>query len=268
MFKLLHLKFYPIYEQLLLEERLLRADTGNWCIINEGSSPAIVMGISGKKYELINCKAALQNSMPLIKRFSGGGTVVVDKNTLFITFICQKQLHPFPAYPEPIMKWTEEIYREVFLHPEFQLKENDYVFGERKFGGNAQYIKKDKWLHHTSFLWDYAEENMKYLLHPKKTPSYRAGRPHAEFLCRLNEFFPEKKVLIERFISELEKRYPIERSNLEDALKMGSDTRQSTTFVSLKNDLSIPLTIHNDPSAAGPIYPDECFQYQSTLSSD
>lgn len=233
MFNLLQLKSYPIYEQLLLEEKLLRGNTGNWCIINEGSSPAIVMGISGKKEELIDCKVALQNGIPLIKRFSGGGTVVVDESTLFISFICQKHLHSFPAYPEPIMKWTEEIYRDVFLHPEFQLRENDYVFGERKFGGNAQYIKKDRWLHHTSFLWDYAEANMKYLLHPKKTPPYRAGRSHEEFLCRLNEFFPQKEVLIERFISALEKRYPIQKSTLEEALMMPSDTRQSTIVIPL-----------------------------------
>jgi lipoate---protein ligase len=233
------LKSYPIYEQLLLEEKLLRGGADNWCIINEGSSPAIVMGISGKKEELIDCKAALQNGIPLIKRFSGGGTVVVDESTLFITFICQKELHPFPAYPEPIMKWTEEIYRDVFLHPEFQLRENDYVFGERKFGGNAQYIKKDRWLHHTSFLWDYAESNMKYLLHPKKTPPYRAGRSHEEFLCRLREFFPQKEDLIERFISELQKRYPLQKSTLEEALEKSGDTRQSTIFVDLKAVLNI-----------------------------
>ena len=52
---------YPIYDQLLLEEALLRSDTRNWCIISEGSPPAIVMGISGKKHELIDCaRAALK----------------------------------------------------------------------------------------------------------------------------------------------------------------------------------------------------------------
>lgn len=46
--KLLHLQKVPILRQLLLEEALLRADTRNWCIINNGTSvPAIVMGISG-----------------------------------------------------------------------------------------------------------------------------------------------------------------------------------------------------------------------------
>src|ERR1043165_8469940 len=101
MFYRRRLKSYPIYEQLLLEERLLRSDTSNWWLINEGSPPANVMGISGKTEEMVDCAKAADNGIPLIKRFSGGGTVVVDENTLFITFICQKQAHPFPAYPEP-----------------------------------------------------------------------------------------------------------------------------------------------------------------------
>lgn len=233
MFHLLRLKSFPIYEQLLLEEKLLRTHSGNWCLINEGSTPAIVMGISGKKEELIDLKKIQENKIPLIKRFSGGGTVVVDKDTLFVTFICQKQLHDFPAYPEPIMKWAEGIFAKVFQHPEFRLKENDFVLENRKFGGNAQYIRKERWLHHTSFLWDYDPEKMQSLLYPKKTPLYRAGRQHEDFLCRLSEFYPDKEKLIERIIDELKRRFSIEVISLEDALALTKEpSRQSTILVS------------------------------------
>ncbi len=232
MFQLLRLKSYSIFEQLLLEEKLLRSDSGNWCLINEGSTPAIVMGISGKKEELVDCAKAAENKIPLIKRFSGGGTVFVDEDTLFITFISQKQLHDFPAYPEPIMRWTEQIYAQVFPHPGFRLRENDYVIEDRKFGGNAQYIKKDRWLHHTSFLWNFTSEKMQYLLHPKKMPFYRAGRSHEEFLCRLSEYFADKEELIEHIIKELGKRFPLKNTSLEEALSIGTDlTRQSTCII-------------------------------------
>jgi lipoate-protein ligase A len=229
---LLRLKSFPIYEQLLLEEMLLRSGVGNWCIINEGSTPAIVMGISGKKEELVDCAKAAKDGIPLIKRFSGGGTVIVDENTLFITFIFQKQAHGFPAYPEPIMKWTEGIYRDALRHPEFRLRENDYVIGDRKFGGNAQYIKKDRWLHHTSFLWDYSSENMQYLLHPKKTPPYRQNRPHDEFLCRLREYFADKDLVIENVVREINKRFPLKEVSLEEALMGKEQGRQSTLILS------------------------------------
>lgn len=71
---------------------------------------------------------------------------------------------------------------------QFKLREHDYVFGDKKvqqsrrnnttyytlltrvisprltqFGGNAQSITKDRWVHHTSFLWDFDPANMDYL---------------------------------------------------------------------------------------------------------
>jgi lipoate-protein ligase A len=230
--RLLRLKSYPIYQQLLLEEALLRSNTDNWCVINEGSDPAIVMGISGKKEELVDWEQANKQGIPLIKRFSGGGTVIVDHNTLFVTFIFQKNFHPFAAYPEPIMKWTEGIYSQVLQHPEFQLRDNDYVIGDRKFGGNAQYIKKDRWLHHTSILWDYSPDKMQLLLHPKKTPAYRAGRSHQEFLCRLSDYFTDKEEWIKRMITELSNRFDVLPTDLEEAFSQISEqTRQSTLLI-------------------------------------
>lgn len=50
---------------------------------------------------------------------------------------------------------------------------SDYVFGNRKFGGNAQSIIKNRWIHHTSFLWDYEVRNMAYLKLPVRAPEYR-----------------------------------------------------------------------------------------------
>ena len=53
----------------------------------------------------------------------------------------------------------------------------DYTFGERKFGGNAQAITKQRWLQHTSLLWDFDPANMALLKHPANVPDYRAVRP-------------------------------------------------------------------------------------------
>lgn len=234
MFHILRLKNVPIYEQLLVEEALLRGDDRNYCLINQGSTPAIVMGISGKKEELVNCESASQARIPLIKRFSGGGTVIVDENTLFITFICQKQLHAFAPYPEPIMKWTEELYKEVFAPLPFRLRENDYVFDEKKCGGNAQYIKKERWLHHTSFLWDYCPTKMGHLLHPKKAPAYRQGREHCDFLTKLSDHFSSSDEIIEKVIEIIGTRYPTADCSLEETFaKIQDKGRQTTTFITL-----------------------------------
>jgi lipoate-protein ligase A len=188
-----------------------------------------------------------------VKRFSGGGTVVLDHSSLWTTFIGRTALMPdIQPFPRSIMQWSaDEIFSPAFsqlqqdallqssassmtaptprlqktlmmqgkscgvensgraismpIHndallsnnnnnsrqtvPDFALRENDYVMGEQKIGGNAQSIVKGGWLHHTSFLWDFEEENMNYLSLPSKRPDYRGDRPHDAFLLKLQPLY-------------------------------------------------------------------------------
>lgn len=216
----------PIYEQLVLEEALLRADTNNYCLINQGSCPAIVMGISGKSEELIDLERC---TLPILRRYSGGGTVVVDEQTIFVSFIFNKTVHPIPAYPEPILQWSGHLYNSVF--PQMVLKENDYVIGHKKCGGNAQYIQKDRWVHHTTFLWDIDPTKMSQLLLPKKTPLYRESRSHLDFLTPLKEHFESPHQWISTLKEELGRRYQVRSMALEEANAIKTRPfRQSTIF--------------------------------------
>lgn len=161
------------------------------------------MGISGKPEDLLNVKAVREEKIPVIKRFSGGGTVIVDENTLFITFIISREELPLPPFPEPILRWSANLYQNAWSIPHFCLRENDYCIGERKCGGNAQYIQKGRWLHHSSFLWDYSEENMNYLLLPPKRPLYRKNRSHSTFLCKLKDYCESQERLIQALQKDL-----------------------------------------------------------------
>nr|GEW98326.1 putative lipoate-protein ligase A [Tanacetum cinerariifolium] len=140
------MKGVPILRQLEMEECLLRTSSENWCIINDGTEdPNIVMGISGKPAELVEISSVLEDRIPVIRRFTGGGTVIVDHGTIFVTFICnQNDVPKVQPYPRPIMSWSSLLYSKVFEGiADFKLRENDYVFGLRKFGGNAQSITKN-----------------------------------------------------------------------------------------------------------------------------
>ena len=226
---LLHLQNVPIHEQLQIEEALLRLTEENWCLINEGSPPSIVMGISGKPEELICNKHVAKHPLPLIKRYSGGGTVVVNQDTLFVSFIFQKDVHDFPAFPEPILRWSELFYQEALNIPDFHLRENDYVIGKHKCGGNAQYIQKHRFVHHTTFLWDYDPLQMDYLLHPKKTPTYRDGRSHHQFLCRLKEFLPSKSHFISQIKNQLKQTYLVQNTPLNPLIPLLSKPHRKGT---------------------------------------
>lgn len=228
---LIQLSSFPILEQLKLEEALLRADDRNWCLINKGTPPAIVMGISGKPELLINSHIWQQQPVPLIRRFTGGGTVIVDENTHFITFIANSKDLNVPPFSHPIMKWTEQLYTPLFQSHRFQMLDNDYVIGSKKCGGNAQYLSKERWLHHTSFLWDYSEERMNYLLLPTQMPAYRQQRAHAHFLCRLSSYFPSQLSFSEKFHSILNQRFMIKEMDLIQVTETLSLPHRKTTKV-------------------------------------
>lgn len=226
----LHLKNVPIFRQLQIEEALLRANNDNWFLYNEGSLPAIVMGISGQPDVLLNRDLLQQAPLPVIRRFSGGGTVVVDEDTLFATFICSKETTQVCGCPVEIHRWVEDLYKKIF--PEnFRLRENDYVFGDKKFGGNAQYIRKDRWLHHSTLLWVINPKLMEYLLHPPKAPKYRQNRHHLDFLCQLQDFLSDRKAFLTRLMVVLQENWKICETSLERVESILDQPHRKSTFL-------------------------------------
>lgn len=201
--RILNLKSFSIFQSLLLEEAILRVDrsTDLWVIMNRGTFPSIIMGISGKPDQLLNVERVKQDRVKVIRRFTGGGTVFVDDNTFFCSFIGDEsilQKKNFSLFPRDIMKWSEILYKNVFKDEDFHLVETDYAFGQLKFGGNAQAITRKRFCHHTSFLWDYNDFNMSYLLMPQKKPNYRGDRPHSSFLCKMRDRYPSMDMVAER----------------------------------------------------------------------
>lgn len=76
--------------------------------------------------ELLDVKSVLQERIPVIKRFTGGGTVIVDSGTVFVTLICSKEaVSGLQPYPRPIMSWSGHFYAKVFQGiGGFHLREN------------------------------------------------------------------------------------------------------------------------------------------------
>lgn len=192
------------------------------------------MGISGKPDQLLNKELIKNKPIDVIRRFSGGGTVIVDHNTIFITFIIDSSTIKIEPFPDKIFKWSEEIYKPIFDGHPFKLIENDYVLENRKFGGNAQYIKKDRVLHHTSFLWDFEPIQMDYLLLPSKRPNYRQNRNHCDFLCTLKDYFVSYNHFEDKLLDNLNLKFQVEEDcidSLGDIL--GKEHRQTTCLVNL-----------------------------------
>ena len=107
-------------ERLLLEEFLLRHDDRSWAVVGtheplahryltlpQKASCIIVMGIGGKPEKLLNIAKVKEDEIMVLKRFSGGGTVVLDHNSLWTTWIGRTKDFPhIESYPRPIMQWS------------------------------------------------------------------------------------------------------------------------------------------------------------------
>jgi lipoate-protein ligase A len=250
----------------------------NRSTMSHDPSCIIVMGIGGKPEKLLNLQKVAEDGIMVIKRFSGGGTVVLDHNSLWTTWIGRTQHFPHvEPYPRSIMDWSAKTaFGPAFAQlkdqalriptqgrktmvveckscgtdssgtislepkdppprdciPDFALRENDYVLGERKMGGNAQSIVKDGWLHHTSFLWDYYPENMAYLSLPSKRPEYRGDRDHTDFLVKLKDVYPglQPKDLFTALRNAAEQEFDVNVVTLKEAMTLVDDQ-----FGSLQN---------------------------------
>ena len=304
-------------ERLCLEESLLRHDSRNWAIVgthdpvqsrslhnqtpsyvqeseDQNESCVVVMGIGGKPKELLDVDKVRTDGVLVLKRFSGGGTVVLDHNSLWTTFIGRPDEVPGlnETSPRPIMKWSadslfgptfdkmkeqeannrigadrgglstsqvkktmvvetkscgmentgrvmrvpgsreskhwetkDEVYDAI---PSFELRENDYVLADRKIGGNAQSITKDGWLHHTSFLWNFHQENMAYLSLPNKRPDYRGDRDHSEFLVTLSSTYGTLRPadLFASMRQSCDDTFDVEDAVLADAMDVVGDIQE------------------------------------------
>ena len=81
--------------------------------------------VSRKVNELVHEEAAKRKGVQLIRRFSGGGTVIVDHDTIFSGIIMNAtDLPGVDCYPRPIMNWTSDFYAGVFnAYGEFNLRD-------------------------------------------------------------------------------------------------------------------------------------------------
>lgn len=126
----------------------MRTSKQNWCIFSKGPiNTHIVLGISNKPEEMLNLETVKSLKIPVIRRYSGGGTVICDSNTYFVSFILNKSLFPPElCFPPTLTKYFGLFYQNVFNKlnnhqiPQFSLLENDYLLSKKKFGGNAQCI--------------------------------------------------------------------------------------------------------------------------------
>jgi lipoate-protein ligase A len=255
-----------LYSQLSIEEGIFRCDhsTNCWLLINRLPPPhnEIVLGASGRPELWVNLSSCFTDKIPLLKRFSGGGTVFTDHNTIFLSFIFSAAAFTqIQLFPKPTLQLIADLYARVFNSSSFsslpfQFLGNDFCFGSLKFVGNAQSITKQRFLTHSTVLWDYSAELMdRYILLPtrKKQPEYRQNRNHKAFLTTLKQNWSHQQkslidahqrpesLLLNQFIKILHEDYgfSIEHVNVQQAIKVIDKTsyKSSLSFIEITEEM-------------------------------
>ena len=204
-------------ENLACDETLL-----DWCDESDGPEILrfwephrhfIVVGYSNRVECEVNLAACRELNIPVLRRCSGGGTVVQGPGCLNYALILRVDSEPALQTVTGANRFVMERNRSALdnlLSRGSGRKEalssqsaivvrghSDLAIDGRKFSGNAQRRRRHAVLFHGTFLLDFDLELVSRLLPmPSKEPDYRRARSHTEFLMNLNVSAAEIKAAL------------------------------------------------------------------------
>jgi lipoate-protein ligase A len=180
-------------ENLALDEALLLAaeagDGGEVLRFWEWRMPAVVLGAGGRVADDVDEAACAADGVPLARRSSGGGTVLLGAGSLLYSLVLRYDRDPALGEIRPSYRFI--LGRVADALAPFQpgigpAGSSDLAAGGRKFSGNSQQRKRDHLLHHGTLLYGFDLAQIgRYLREPPKQPDYRGRRTHHEFVMNL-----------------------------------------------------------------------------------
>jgi lipoate-protein ligase A len=186
----LDLTLPTLEENLALDEALLlQAEEGpsrEVLRLWEWPRPAVVLGSACKLAEDVE-PACAAGGVPILRRSSGGGTVLLGAGCLLYSLVLRFDRAFALAEVRPSYAFILEVVRQALAVPGAeQAGISDLALASRKFSGNAQQRKREHLLHHGTLLYAFDLGSVeRYLRLPARQPDYRGGRAHGDFLCNL-----------------------------------------------------------------------------------
>jgi lipoate-protein ligase A len=164
----------------------------------------VVVGYGNHVATEVNVVACEADGVPILRRCSGGGTVLQGPGCLNYSLVLKiEERGPLTSITSTnrfIMERNRqaveteargrrpEVGIEIYGCTDLALVTNHKTFGSSlKFSGNAQRRKKNFILFHGTFLLSFDIALIdKFLRMPTKEPDYRKGRSHKDFLTNLD----------------------------------------------------------------------------------
>ena len=149
----------------------------------------IVLGASNKVDDAVIEESAVRDEIPVVKRRSGGQTVMLTPKNVVISAIFTDEMAQKPQ--EVFVKFNEIIMSVIKKNGVSGVAPrgiSDIAVGEKKILGSSIYRKKEKLMYHAVLNYGESPKTFeKYLKHPSKEPDYRQGRSHDEFVTSLQD---------------------------------------------------------------------------------
>jgi lipoate-protein ligase A len=151
----------------------------------------VVLGRISRPETDVNEINTRQDAIPVLRRSSGGGTVLQGPGCLNYTLVLSKQKSSELNDLRKSYLWIAGRVIEalgtaggtVFFRPLSDLATGP---GERKISGNAQRRGRNYILHHGTILYKFDLSLIsRYLNMPSDIPEYRRNRPHTDFVTNL-----------------------------------------------------------------------------------
>ncbi|HET6423361.1 MAG TPA: lipoate--protein ligase family protein [Planctomycetaceae bacterium] len=191
--RLLTPAFTTIEHALATEEAVLATvDAGEspaTLLFWEWSSPAVIVGRSNQIHREVCVDACDRHGVPILRRCSGGGTVVLGRGCLCYALVLPVTPHHRALGISTVTRAIMQQTANGFVAAGFDVCVDgisDLVVGNHKFSGNSQRWQKNALLHHGTILYDFDLAQIdRYLQFPSRQPDYRADRHHHEFVTNL-----------------------------------------------------------------------------------
>jgi len=195
-------------ENLALDEALLEeAETrqtagtgepsGEVLRIWESTSLAVVLGRGCRAEGEVDLAACHRDRVPVLRRISGGGTVLIGPGSLMYTLLLNRRARPqmqaidtaHRAVLERQSSALRQLIPTVHAAGTSDLAVEVVVDGQSracKFSGNSLRVRRHWILYHGTLLYDFALDALvRYLRPPPREPEYRQHREHAEFVVNM-----------------------------------------------------------------------------------
>lgn len=202
--RLLDLTLPDPASNLALDEALLlaadEAGEGEVLRLWEQPSYAVVVGSGGSVAIDVNAESCAADGVPILRRASGGGTVLIGPGCLCFSLVLGYSHAPGLGDIRASNRYILERIAAA-LRPGLDVVTegtSDLAIGRVKISGNAQQRKRTHFLHHGTLLCGLDLARIpRYLHSPERQPEYRRGRSHAEFVANLPATAAEiKRMLI------------------------------------------------------------------------